>query len=31
VAEKIINRSLDDRIQRQMVDEFINEAGGLPC
>jgi len=31
VAEKIINRSLDDRVQRQMVDEFINEAGGLPC
>ena len=31
VAEKIINRSLDDQVQRQMVDEFINEAGGLPC
>ena len=31
VAEKIINRSLDDELQRGMVDEFINEAGGLPC
>jgi F-type H+-transporting ATPase subunit b len=31
VAEKIISRSLDDRVSRQLVDEFISEAGGLPC
>lgn len=31
VAEKIIKRSLDDQLQRQMVEEFIDEVGGLPC
>ena len=31
VAGKIISRRIDDDIQRSLVDEFIKEAGDLPC
>ncbi len=29
VAEKVIRQSLEERVQHQMVDKFIDEAGGL--
>lgn len=31
VAGKIINQKLNDEIQHKMVQDFIKEAGGLPC
>lgn len=31
VAGKVINRTIDDQIQRDMINEFIKEAGELPC
>lgn len=31
VASKIINQKLNDEIQHKMVQDFIKEAGGLPC
>lgn len=31
VAGKIINKTMNNQIQRDMINEFIKEAGELPC
>lgn len=31
VAEKVINQTIDADIQNRLINDFIEEAGGLPC
>jgi F-type H+-transporting ATPase subunit b len=31
VAEKVVNEKITADVQRGMIDDFIKEAGGLPC